>query len=170
MKFLRIGLVIAAGIAMVGCGQSDYNTKQQSAIVEQSLPPSIAGAPEQLKLPKWGVRNPHVHVEMNHGKVEIYSDDHGWNGHTVNIYYVPSANVEYYNGDYALHSTYSLQRVATAPIKNNGTWRAVWDTKGHDMPDVFYILARTNVGQVTLEEVNWNAGNPIDVSHGSTSH
>lgn len=145
-----------------GCGQTDYNSKRQATIVEQALPSSIAGAPTQVNLPKWGVRNPHVHVRQRGSKVEMYSDDHGWNGHDVEVYYVPYANIDVYNGDYTLHSTYSLQKIATARIKSNGTWLATWDTKGQELPDRFYLLAKTNVGQATIEKVMSSPKGVID--------
>jgi hypothetical protein len=156
-------------LALVGCGQADYDSKRQAAIMEQMLPPGLADAPAKVNLPKWGVRNPHVHVRSKDGKVEIYSDDTGWSGHTINVYYVPAANVEYYNGDYAVHSTYALQRVATAHLRKNGSWLATWNLKGHELPDIFYLLVRTDVGQVTVEKMKADgqkvtvtgAGNPV---------
>lgn len=138
---------------MTGCGQSDHNSKRQAAIVEQALPSTMADSPTRVDLPKWGVRNPHVHVRERNGKVEVYSTDHGWNGKHVDIYYVPNANVDIKNGDYTLHSNNSLQKVATTKLKPNGTWLASWDLKGNELPDTFYLLARTNIGQATIEKV-----------------
>lgn len=162
MRIKQLGIIAMVTLSLSGCGLSNYDSKRQAAIVGQALPAAIAEAPTQVDLPKWGLRNPHVHVEMKDGKVVIYSTDQGWNGKYVDVYYVPYANVEMYNGDYMLRSKYSLQRIAVARMKPNQTWSAMWDTKGFDLPKDFFILVRTSVGEVTVEHVIWSNHQLID--------
>ncbi|WAH39039.1 hypothetical protein [Alicyclobacillus dauci] len=158
MKVKQLCATLLVSVLLVGCGNSDYDSKRQSAIVEQMLPTAIADPPAEVDLPAFRMSNPHVFVNTrSDGITEIYSAERGqWNGKIVNVYYVPPADVKMDEGQYALHSVYPLQRIATTPIKRDLTWSATWNTKGHQLPHVFYILARTNVGQVTIEQVTWN--------------
>lgn len=122
-------------------------------MVSQTLPTTIAEAPTHISVPKWQVRNPHVFIRNSKGQVIFYSDGF-WNGRTIDIFYVPEANIELYEGNYALHDTYPLQRISSAKIQN-GAFTATWNISGHKLPSRFYILAKTNTGSVTIEKVAW---------------
>ncbi|MFB5191175.1 hypothetical protein [Alicyclobacillus fastidiosus] len=157
MKVRTLCAVAMTSVLLVGCGQSDNDSKRQAAIASQALPSSIADKPAAIQLPRWqNTITPHMYIRNEHGKVIFYSPDPQWNGHVMNIYYVPRDDVEVYNGKYALHSTSPLQRIATTRMKKDQSWAATWDVRGHELPKVFYVMARTDVNQTTIEKVTWH--------------
>lgn len=178
VKRLRnVGLmVLLIGLGLTGCGQngssgqSQPSAQGQAAAVQGALPSTIADPPKHLDIPHWGARNPHFHVLSSGDQIRISSTDHGWNGQFVDLYFVPYANVKVEDGDYAVRDTASPQRIATARMKNDQTWSVTWNTKGHPLPQTFYILARTNTGQVNLERVIRSSGKYIDGGAESSLH
>ena len=155
MKVRTLCIVVMTSVLYVGCGDDD--SKREAAIASQALPLSIADKPAEIQLPRWqNMANPHIYIQNQNGKVIFYSPYNPWNGHIMIIYYVPRDDVEEYSGRYALHSTVPLQRIATTRIGKDGTWSAIWGIRGHELPKVFYVMARTDVNQTTLEKVTWH--------------
>ncbi|UNO47462.1 hypothetical protein [Alicyclobacillus acidoterrestris] len=158
MKVRTLCAVAITSALLVGCGHTGNDSaNRQAAIASQELPSSIADKPAQLQLPHWQNRvNPHFDVRNKNGQVIFYSDDKLWNGHIMNLYYVPRDNVVVDNGEYSLRSTAPLQRIATTHMEKDQTWSVAWNIKGHELPKVFYVLARTDVNQTTIEKVTWH--------------
>ncbi|GLG00990.1 hypothetical protein Alches_10290 [Alicyclobacillus hesperidum subsp. aegles] len=146
--------VFSATWLLTGCGDEN-RPANQAALAQQALPSAIADPPNKVDLPHYQARNPHFDVMTKDGNIVIRSDDHGWNGHTIDVYYAPPEAVMIHDGDYVLRDTTHLQRIASVPLKGNQTWVAVWNVKGHTLPREFYLLAKTNVGQANIEHVLW---------------
>ncbi|WP_206885616.1 hypothetical protein [Alicyclobacillus mali (ex Roth et al. 2021)] len=152
--------VLSLTRAVAGCGR-EFDV-HPSALVGQALPSSIADPPTSVELAHYQMRNPHFNVLSHGSTLNIWSDDHGWNGHRVDLYYAPAAIVTAYHGDYTLKSNAHLQRIASVPIRKNQTWFAAWNVGAYKLPDGFYLLAKTDVGQATIEKVVWQQGHYVE--------
>ncbi|MDI9259925.1 hypothetical protein [Alicyclobacillus sendaiensis] len=160
--FAAVPVLLALMLSGVftGCGRE--SEVHPSALVGQMLPPSIADPPARVPLAHYQERNPHFEVLSRGSALHIWSDDHGWNGHRVDLYYAPAAIVTAYHGDYTLKSDARLQHIASVPIRNNQTWFAAWNVGSYRLPDEFYLLAKTDVGQATIEKVVWQQGHYVE--------
>lgn len=153
MNLRRLLTIPLMALMLTGCS-NHQQASAESAMSAQLLPRSIAEQPLKISLPHWQVRNPHVFIRNSDGKVIFYSNGY-WNGKTIAIYYVPESNIELYKGDYALRNEYPVQRLTESTIVD-GEFVANWDIKGHELPRLFYILAKTNTGSATIEKVRWD--------------
>ncbi|SIS62734.1 hypothetical protein [Alicyclobacillus vulcanalis] len=162
-RWLSVAAVIAMLVpgVLAGCGRE--NEVHPAALVAQALPPTIADPPARVELAHYQMRNPHFEVQ-SHGStvLRIWSDDHGWNGHRIDLYYAPAALVIAYHGDYTLKANTNLQRIASVPIRKNQTWFAAWNVGSYKLPDAFYVLAKTDVGQASIEKVVWQQGHYVE--------
>ncbi len=160
--FVSVSVLVALSItgAVAGCGR-EFEV-HPSALAGQALPPSIADPPSRVELAHYQMRNPHFEVLSHGSTLNIWSDHHGWNGHRVDLYYAPAAIVTAYHGDYTLKSSAHLQHIVSVPIRKNQTWFAAWNVGSYRLPEEFYLLAKTDVGQASIEKVVWQQGHYVE--------
>lgn len=164
MNVRRLIVVPIVALMLTGCGGHEA-PNAKSAMAVQLLPRSIAEKPLKISAPYWQVRNPHVFIRNSAGKVIFYSNGF-WNGKTIEVYYVPESSIRLYRGEYSLHDGYPAQRLTQARIVD-GQFVASWNIKGHALPKRFYILAKTNTGNATIEKARWD-GHQVVISGGES--
>jgi hypothetical protein len=158
-RLWAIALIAAVCLGPTGCvpQRTAGNTAAQvpAAAVNTPLPSDIAGPPETLSMLRRIPTPTPLEVRM-HGNDWWIIANTPWRGRIVTVYYVPQENVLQDGDHYDLRSAVGLQRIATAEVRPDGTWTAIWSTRGlvrPTHPGVF-LLARSDQGELGLGHVS----------------
>lgn len=159
MKTGRILGVLFASVLLSGCGTYSVKSGHSAAQVgtDAALPLSVAQKPITIPLPHRVHEPPLLRAKQIGNNFYLYSNG-AWHGKQVTIYFMPRQNIWEDGTHYDIRSAKGIQQVAVATIQADGSWRAVWNSKGmvnRTPHQPFFFLARGNQShELGLIQVN----------------
>ncbi len=153
---LTASLLLAAGCDNPAIHNSLNRSAASAALgVGGSLPDTIAGPRQNLKLHSTIDSIPLQYAEKHGNEVELFSRGI-WNGKRVDLYFLPASNLIEHGHEYELRSTKGVQKIASATVRKDGTWRTTWHVGGYHIPPhlPFFILAKDTNGEYGLIQIS----------------
>ncbi|MBX6354215.1 MAG: hypothetical protein IRZ10_12925 [Thermoflavifilum sp.] len=153
-----VALALVAALATAGCtprqAVDNAAARAPAPTATTALPRTVAGPQETLNLPR-RIPTPVPLTVRIHGQDWWIIGNTPWRGRLITVYYVPPENVVQDRDHYDLRSAVGVQRIATAQTRPDGTWTAVWSTRGvvHPQRPGIFLLARSDAGEYGLAHV-----------------